>query len=1573
LNGDRTLDWMLAEWPDSSPEEVADALWLAALGVVEVATAQREMPTPPPRPPDRERLKVPPTELESPVTKPTGPAPVSPQAESHSPEGELALPSVTAAAGIRKPSSAGRGIALRVPGARALPGAAEVLRALRPLRRRVESRRQFSLDIEATVNRIAAEGLWMPIMRSARARWLDLALVIEDSRTMVLWRETLRELRRVLEQAGAFRDVRVWWLDSTTSADPVLRVQPDGAACKPGELIAADGRRVVLLATDCLSSGWDSGALPALLRQWGARQPVALLQMLPRHLWSRTALYRAAIVHTGASQPGMPNRRLQRLVTFGPSSTTPPSGMVVPVLTTEPELVAAWARLVGTGNPPEMPGVIFPVAAGPSQPATPAKKKPVARAPEDVIRDFRQLASKKAFRLASLLAAAPLRLPVMRLVQRTLLPESGQVHLAEVFLGGIIRRVTPAEVEGGARGRGLHRTDPDLVDYDFQPGVRSLLLDAAQVDDAVEVQTRVSKYLADRFGQRLDFRGMLKSPEKSKDLLDFQENSEFARVSAEVLRRMGKEYAQVARRLETSSGSISTAATSREGEVAESASPAPASEPQEEAPATIPAVEADRTAVSRPAETDISEDPFTGARILWVDDHPKNNDTFVREFERAGARVQQVNSSEKAIDQLEAASFDAIISDLKRGNNRRAGVELLQEMRRSGIQIPFAVFCGKRTAAEESDLQAKGALICTDDFAQLRPVLAAALSARKKDRARFPKPLSPEREETVRAFLRAHGVFTRFSHEENDASQLLEAAPSELAWKLLWAELWREASEKEAWTLVVQFIEAAVGSGYVQVFRADERTLTRLASLVPSGANDYHEASLDGIIGRAARTGETVLVADATEEPDYIPAEKTTRSELAIPIPWATKKTTRALNAAGVINIESSEPNAFRPVQVGWLRQAAASLVDYLTDPDTERSTAPANAPAGLRALWHRIAGLPPWLRSLIATRMAFRWFALLPAELWVEPTADLVQAREWAELAEIFGLGSAATETVWGAWAGTMAEARRMLRNHGSEQPTDSFGAKLLAAVAALISENTLTGEATDSQVRQPLPTEWLNRFILIIGDLVEKSREDRFVRWLDALEADVERAMAAEALGYYSDHSSVSFQFEELGELYPPRRDHFTSAYPPAPPLYVWLIGSQEALPEEIRHAPELVGRVLAASGLGLISGSLDDVYRRAQTGFASRWAGWEESKPSPQVIAPESAESNADIIGSGVIQRAAAILLLAPAVRIVEEARRLGVPVLFLGKAAAGTEMQRSAQDVPVTSIGDFRLLIDQPMAGITVLPRLLRNLPPPKPPAPPSAVESTPTFDTTALIENTFGLSWEGEKQPRQTAFLLRTPRVIVTDAFGWSQHKRPKNALLWDSRGRVHSTQVLRVGRGGRTFGPLLLRVPRSINLAGLPFRERYEQGPGVISRISLFTGILRVIYCVAAGERKGVAGADVISSQERSTRIEPVEELTRVIRIAAEIKPGASGAPTLDEAGAVCGFIVGGHRDISEAFLLPGYRWLNDLKNPPLKTEVRRPIRKASSASRKTSQSSASTPLRKHIAKKSRRRRPRKK
>lgn len=53
---------------------------------------------------------------------------------------------------------------------------------------------------------------------------------------------------------------------------------------------------------------------------------------------------------------------------------------------------------------------------------------------------FRSAASPAAGQLAVYLAAAPLYLPVMQLVQRTMLPNSGPSELAEVLLSGLLTR-----------------------------------------------------------------------------------------------------------------------------------------------------------------------------------------------------------------------------------------------------------------------------------------------------------------------------------------------------------------------------------------------------------------------------------------------------------------------------------------------------------------------------------------------------------------------------------------------------------------------------------------------------------------------------------------------------------------------------------------------------------------------------------------------------------------------------------------------------------------------------------------------------------------------------------------------------------------------------------------------------------------------------------------------------------------------------------------------------------------------------------------------------------------------------
>ena len=65
------------------------------------------------------------------------------------------------------------------PAAAALPNTLELARSLRPLTRRVPSHKRFVLDEQSTAQAIAEQGIWLPVMKPAFVRWLELALVVD--------------------------------------------------------------------------------------------------------------------------------------------------------------------------------------------------------------------------------------------------------------------------------------------------------------------------------------------------------------------------------------------------------------------------------------------------------------------------------------------------------------------------------------------------------------------------------------------------------------------------------------------------------------------------------------------------------------------------------------------------------------------------------------------------------------------------------------------------------------------------------------------------------------------------------------------------------------------------------------------------------------------------------------------------------------------------------------------------------------------------------------------------------------------------------------------------------------------------------------------------------------------------------------------------------------------------------------------------------------------------------------------------------------------------------------------------
>ena len=275
------------------------------------------------------------------------------------------------------------------------------------------------------------------------------------------------------------------------------------------------------------------------------------MPVLPQSLWQYTGLGRASHVSVRASRVGASNilltpeprvdRPTLRLVRRAnlPTGATPPAwtGVPIPVVPLQPEALGAWARTLTNPGAWGVTALLLRAASrNETSPDTAGKTTPSLTADERLVR-FSRMASPTSRKLAGCFAAAPLRMPIMRVVQRAVLPDSENLHLAEVLLGNLLQPI-PAASE-----------DPDDLAFEFHPGVREALLDRQEISHSLEVYTTVTRWVSEHFGETLDFQAILENPDGFASLPITEKNRPFASIAAELLKRLGGRYARAADRL----------------------------------------------------------------------------------------------------------------------------------------------------------------------------------------------------------------------------------------------------------------------------------------------------------------------------------------------------------------------------------------------------------------------------------------------------------------------------------------------------------------------------------------------------------------------------------------------------------------------------------------------------------------------------------------------------------------------------------------------------------------------------------------------------------------------------------------------------------------------------------------------------------------------------------------------------------------------------------------------------------------------------------------------------------------
>ncbi len=441
----------------------------------------------------------------------------------------------------------------QVPAAAALQTALFISRALRPFMGKVPSATKTILDEEATASFIAERDIWLPVTKPQPERWLTLELVVEESRSSFIWRELINELQNLLENQGAFKTVRVWQLSTSNNQElQLVRRRKKGKLGQRyhphKELIHPRGRGLVLLVSDCVSPLWQKALIHPWLKDWSEKQPTAILQLFPERLWNSTQLGRGRKLFTTALTAGVPNPKLilKNYPQWLPINWQ--NTLLIPVITLETEVLKQWAKVVaGSGNA-QISAFLFdlefikqqiieiPPISREENKQDSEDKNSIKNKAEAMVERFFATASEPAKKLAKMMAAAPVSMQVVNLIRKTLLNEVRPVHVAEFYMGGLLKPIVENE-------EGQYRV------YDFLPGVRQVLNDAIGRRQTIKVLDAISQYIAGEIKSPIrSFVALLTllptyPPEQREKILPF------AQVSIEVLRNLGGEYAEFAEKI----------------------------------------------------------------------------------------------------------------------------------------------------------------------------------------------------------------------------------------------------------------------------------------------------------------------------------------------------------------------------------------------------------------------------------------------------------------------------------------------------------------------------------------------------------------------------------------------------------------------------------------------------------------------------------------------------------------------------------------------------------------------------------------------------------------------------------------------------------------------------------------------------------------------------------------------------------------------------------------------------------------------------------------------------------------
>lgn len=87
-----------------------------------------------------------------------------------------------------------------------------------------------------------------------------------------------------------------------------------------------------------------------------------------------------------------------------------------------------------------------------------------------------------------------------------------------------------------------------------------------------------------------------------------------------------------------------------------------------------------------------ARDMASGARVLWVDDHPEGNRYEILLLESLGIEVVTATNTREAIQRIQTERWNLVLSDVAREHNRSEGLRLLDWLQEQGRGMPVVYY-----------------------------------------------------------------------------------------------------------------------------------------------------------------------------------------------------------------------------------------------------------------------------------------------------------------------------------------------------------------------------------------------------------------------------------------------------------------------------------------------------------------------------------------------------------------------------------------------------------------------------------------------------------------------------------------------------------------------------------------------------------------------------------------------------------------------------------------------------------------------------------------------------------------